>query len=197
MTSRRIHDVSLTLACSCLTASSDNSVLLSTFDPTNLSTPPTTNIRIPHPSYCKSLLSLPLALPTLGSSHLLTGSADEQLRIFDLNMLDPTSPSATWSGDPTAPGEKLDGLVREVEGHTHDIVDLGVYTVEGEGGKTEGWVLSASLDGTLRRWKWPEMLTVPKERTVLIPVEVEEEKHGGMTAEEERELEELMGELDD
>ncbi len=37
---------------------------------------------------------------------------------------------------------------------------------------------------------------VPKERTVLIPVE-EEENKGGMTAEEERELEELMGELDD
>lgn len=171
-------------------------MLLSNFDPTNLATPPTQSLRIPHPSYCKSLLSLPLALPTLGSSHLLTGSADEQLRIFDLNQLDPTPPTATWSGTPTNPGEKLDGLVREVEGHTHDIVDLGVYTVEGEGGKTEGWVLSASLDGTLRRWKWPEVLVVPKERKVLIPVE-EEENKGGMTAEEERELEELMGELDD
>lgn len=58
-------------------------------------------------------------------------------------------------------------------------------------------MLSASLDGTLRRWRWPEVLEVPKERKVLIPVEVEEEGKGGMTAEEERELEELMGELDD
>lgn len=147
-------------------------------------------------------MSLPLTLPSLGSNHLVTGCSDEHVRIFDLSTLSPLPPNAVWSGNPTAPGERLDGLVREVEGHTHDVVDLGVYTVETEvtpGGarRTEAWLLSASLDGTLRRWKWPEVLVVPKERTVLVPVEIEEEKTGGMTAEEEKELEDLMGELDD
>jgi ABC-type uncharacterized transport system ATPase subunit len=50
--------------------------------------------------------------------------------------------------------------------------------------------LSASVDGTLRRWKWPEMLVAAPPKKVLVQVD---EPTNGMTEEEESELELLMG----
>lgn len=84
-------------------------------------------------------------------------------------------------------------MVKEVEGHSHDVIELGVFTKEVEG-KKEAWILSASVDGTLRRWKWPDVLTALPVTKVLIPVDEEESV---MTAEEERELEEMLEAMDD
>ncbi|KAL8286558.1 hypothetical protein RQP46_004575 [Phenoliferia psychrophenolica] len=158
------------------TASADNSILMSTFDASSPSTAPVPTLRIPHPAGVKSLLPLALLMPSLNSPHLLTGSTDEALRIFDLSSLDSTPPSssttAPWIGLPAT--GVLPGLVREIEGHAHDVMELGVFTKQVDG-KREAWI--------------------DVQRTVLVPVEDgEKEKESLLTEEEERELEELMRE---
>ncbi|GAA5961347.1 hypothetical protein JCM21900_004491 [Sporobolomyces salmonicolor] len=194
------------------TASADHSVLLSSLSLSTPSTPPTPLLRLPHPSQVRSLLPLAAALPALSAPYLLTASSDELLRIFSLasSACDPDparEQRREWRGIGLAEGSVPGGCVREVEGHTHEIVQLRAYVSEGtaksqdgadEGGgkKREAWILSASLDGTLRRWKWPEMLLEERDRLVLVPVveqeEGEKKKEGLLTEEEERELEELM-----
>lgn len=92
------------------------------------------------------------------------------------------------------------GLIKEIEGHAHDIVDLGLFVKEGNQvdgtGQKEVWLLSASIDGTLRRWKWPDVLKEDLNRKVLVPVEEKEEK-SVMTEEEERELDEFLDIIDE
>ncbi|GAA5890168.1 hypothetical protein JCM5296_002837 [Sporobolomyces johnsonii] len=186
------------------TASADNSVLLSSLSLSSPSTPPTPLLRLPHPSQVRSLLPLASALPALSAPYLLTAASDELIRIFSLadSACDPDPARERrreWRGIGLAEGTVPDGCVREVEGHTHEIVQLRAYVSEGkeeegEGGgkKREAWILSASLDGTLRRWRWPEMLTEEREKLVVVPVVEEERKESLLTEEEERELEELM-----
>ncbi|BGP46901.1 WD repeat-containing protein 49 [Rhodotorula kratochvilovae] len=184
------------------TASADNSVLLSTLDRSSPSSAPVPILRIPHPAQVRALLPLshaPAALTlallsgTPVAPYLLTSGADELLRLWDLSLpaLDPSPPreaSRAWRGVPAL--GRLEGCTREVEGHAHEVVQLRAYACEGE-----LWVLSASLDGTLRRWRWSELREGRGERLVLVPVEEkQEEKESLLTEEEERELAELMGE---
>ncbi|GAA5834017.1 hypothetical protein JCM5353_008611 [Sporobolomyces roseus] len=181
------------------TASADNSVLLSSFSPSDLSLPPTPILRIPHHTQTRALLSLPISVPTLNASYLLTTSSDELIRIFDLNS-DPLEPAKSreerrqWKGlSGLKEGDELPGCVKEIEGHTNEVVSLSSYILENEEGRKEVWIASAGLDGTLRRWKWTEMLESKREKLVLIEVNNEEEvKESLLTEEEERELEELM-----
>lgn len=173
------------------TASADNSILMSKFDSTQPELSPEPSIRIIHPYHVKSILSLPTSLPSLSANFILTGSSDESIRIFSLDSLSPEShPALPWSGLPLQHNEKIKGLVRQVEGHSHDVIELGVYTQIGSQGKLEAWILSASVDGTLRRWKWPEMLQPVKETHVI--VQEDEAPQSLLTEEEERELAELM-----
>lgn len=181
-------------------ASADNSVLLSQLSLTSASEPPVPTLRIPHPAQTRSLL--PLCLSSLAYSpsaashihYLLTGSSDELIRVFDLS--DPSLDSSPtrerkreWRGIALDSSTVPEGCVKEIEGHTHEIAQLCAYsTVAGE-----AWVLSASLDGTLRRWKWPGVLNEKMEKLVIVPVEEPEpKKETLLTEEEERELEELM-----
>ncbi|KAI0670521.1 WD40-repeat-containing domain protein [Trametes maxima] len=136
---------------------------------------------IQHPTAVKALL--PLALTPLAEPYLLTGAGDV-IRVFDVSS-------------PEAPE-----LLAEVDAHWHDVTALRLWmrrsAVEGEPGKVrvEPWVVSASLDGTIRRWRLNELLQPPPP----LPKKVEEEKPqpepatevSGMTEEEERELAELM-----
>ena len=181
-------------------ASADNSVLLASFSPSDLSLPPTPVLRIPHPTQTRALLSLPISVPTLQAPYLLTTSSDELIRIFDLNSesLEPSpqrEERRQWKGlSGLKEGDELPGCVREIEGHTNEVVSLSSYLLENDEGRKEVWILSAGLDGTLRRWNWTEMLEEKREKLVLIEVNQEEEevKESMLTEEEERELEELM-----
>jgi WD40 repeat protein len=144
----------------------------------------------------RSLLAVFHSLPSLNSSHLITGSTDESIRIFDLSELDSQPPPKdAWIGLAALPESKLPGMIVEVEGHSHDIIDLGMYTRVDEEGKMEAWLLSSSVDGTLRRWKWPEVL-IPNQKPIgkIIQVDAEIVENNLLTEEEERELAELMGE---
>jgi WD40 repeat protein len=130
------------------------------------------------PPQIHSLLLLPHLQPPL----LLTGSADEHIRVYDLSL---------------GEGPQQARLLREVEGHCAEVVALRRWVrrdVEGREGRGEEWVVSAGLDGTVRRWRVGE---------IVLPapvVDEEEEKKGeleeGMTEEEARELAELMGDED-
>lgn len=83
---------------------------------------------------------LPLQLTPLAEPYLLTGAGDV-IRAYDVS----------------APDEPE--LLAETDGHWHDVTALRLWMrrskVEGEPGKVrvEPWVVSASLDGTIRRWR--------------------------------------------
>ncbi|KAH9854087.1 WD40-repeat-containing domain protein [Lenzites betulinus] len=160
--------------------------------PTPASAPETPAVTKPpppiqHPTAVKALL--PLTLTPLAEPYLLTGAGDV-IRVYDVS--DPLEPE----------------LLSEVDGHWHDVTALRLWmrrsAVEGEPGmvRVEPWVVSASLDGTIRRWRLSELLQPPpppppKTEEVEVPkpepvAEVPEES--GMTEEEERELAELMDE---
>ncbi|KAI0637110.1 WD40 repeat-like protein [Trametes polyzona] len=140
---------------------------------------------IQHPTAVKALLPLPLS--PLAEPYLLTGAGDV-IRVYDVSA--PEEPE----------------LLAEVDAHWHDVTALRLWmrrsAVEGEPGRVrvEPWVVSASLDGTIRRWRLSELLQPPPPPP---PKEVEAKKPeepaakapegSGMTEEEERELAELMG----
>ena len=81
---------------------------------------------------------LPLPLTDLAEPYLLTGSG-EVIRVFDVSSLEEPE------------------LIAETDGHWHDVTALRLWIrkseIEGQPGKVrvEPWIVSASLDGTLRR----------------------------------------------
>jgi WD40 repeat protein len=67
--------------------------------------------------------------------YLLAGSGD-RIRVYDISSLDEVE------------------LIREVEGHWHDVTHLRTW-IQGsvDGARRDAWIVSGSLDGTLRKWK--------------------------------------------
>jgi len=89
----------------------------------------TTAFRAVLPIYLHSELD-PDAFP-----YLLAGSGD-CIRVYDISSLDEVE------------------LIREVEGHWHDVTHLRTWIQESAGdARRDVWVVSGSLDGTLRKWK--------------------------------------------
>ncbi|KAK4050146.1 WD repeat-containing protein 49 [Microbotryomycetes sp. JL201] len=204
------------------TVSADTSALLSSFDSSSPTTPIKPLVRIPLPNGIKSVLPLSIALPALNSSHVLLGSSDELIYVIDASVpeLDPSMRSTALPSWPasaplttTTHDQKVTGLVSTVQGHSHEITDLHVFmgpadlsdgTVDVDDGekvllttkdvkRDTVWIVSASVDGTLRRWKWTDVLAgttfrpVKDEQTATTDVNL-------LTAEEEAELEALMAE---
>ncbi|GAA6008542.1 hypothetical protein JCM10207_007153 [Rhodosporidiobolus poonsookiae] len=199
-----IWDVQLGPEGELWTVSADNSLLLSSLSLSDPCAAPTPLLRIPHPAQVRSFLPLPLSplLSVLPAAppYLLTGASDELLRVLDLSCaaLDPNpkrEAARGWNGLPLTEGSRVEGQVNAVEAHTHEVVQLCAYVLpSGEGGRKEAWVLSASLDATLRRWRVEELRSKEWDRVVVVPVEEEEDgtKESLLTAEEEAELEALM-----
>lgn len=143
----------------------------------------------------KSLLPLPVLIPEAEHNLLLTGSTDESLRIWDLS--DPNlrvkandTTTGAWKQAKTIQEEKAPaGLLRSMEEHFHEVNLLRIWLRLAENGlDVEVWIVSASLDMTVRKWKLEEMLNPPAPVAV-----VEEEKEESLlTAEEEADLAELM-----
>ncbi|KAI0721628.1 WD40 repeat-like protein [Cerioporus squamosus] len=98
---------------------------------------------IQHPTAVRTIL--PLSVTPLAEPYLLTGSGD-MIRVYDVSS--PEEPE----------------LIAEIDAHWHDVTALRLWIrksqVEGEPGKVrvEPWIVSASLDGTLRRWRLEGML---------------------------------------
>ena len=67
--------------------------------------------------------------------YLIAGSGDS-IRVYDISSLDEAE------------------LIRKVEGHWHDVTHLRMWVQEStDGTRKDVWVVSGSLDGTLRKWK--------------------------------------------
>ncbi|ODN76115.1 hypothetical protein L202_06047 [Cryptococcus amylolentus CBS 6039] len=134
------------------------------FYPTT-SSPKTT---IPHPSYVKSILPLTAFPLPNAASLVLTGSEDEDIRIWDVEANPP----------------KLRGTI---QGHCGEVAAMQSWIRE-TNGQAELVVVSAGLDASIRTWTVKDILNPPP-----LVYEVEEKKEAsGMTEEEERELAELM-----
>ncbi|KAF7796869.1 hypothetical protein EIP86_008054 [Pleurotus ostreatoroseus] len=143
---------------------------------------------ITHPTAARAVL--PLSLTSLAEPYLLTGSGDV-IRAYDISS--PDEPE----------------LLGENDAHWHDVIALRLWMrktpLENEPGKyqVEPWVVSASLDGTLRKWKLVDLL-MPPAKPAEVPKQVapapqppaEQKKDFGLTEDEERELAELMDEDD-
>ena len=106
---------------------------------------------IAHPTAVRSLL--PLSLTPLGEPYLLTGSGDV-IRAYDVSS--PDSPE----------------LLGEVDAHWHDVTALRLWMrktkiEDGNVGeakvKFEPWIVSASIDGTVRKWPLKGKLARSKE----------------------------------
>jgi len=142
---------------------------------------------ITHPTAVKAIISL--SLTYLAEPYLLTGAGDV-IRVYDVSTIEEPE------------------LIREVDAHWHDVTALHLWMrttrVEGAEGqlKVEPWIVSASLDGTIRKWRLSELLAPPLPTPAATTPKPEPEKTSGvatsvpyqMSEEEERELAELMGE---
>lgn len=82
-----------------------------------------------HPRYVKSVLPLP------GQPYVLTGSEDEHIRVWDGSNLESTNKTP----------------LSIVEAHCGEVTAFGLWETNVDG-RAEVKVVSASLDGTLRRW---------------------------------------------
>jgi WD40 repeat protein len=91
---------------------------------------------ITHPVAVRSIL--PLSLTDLAEPYIITGAGDI-IRVYDVSTLEEPE------------------LVGEVDAHWHDVTALRLWVRKtvGDDGKTrvEPWIISASLDGTIRKWK--------------------------------------------
>ena len=80
---------------------------------------------------------LPIVLTDLIEPYLITGAGDT-IRSFDISSLQEPD------------------LLGAVDAHWHDVTNVRLWmrktTVDGQT-RIEPWIISASLDGTLRKWK--------------------------------------------
>jgi WD40 repeat protein len=113
-------------------ASEDKTVQVLT-DTSATSKPPPA---IKHPEYVKSIL--PLLLTDLAEPYLFTGSGDT-IRVYDVSALEEPE------------------LIREIEGHWREVTAIRLWFRKsaGDNGRSyiEPWIVSASLDNTIRKWK--------------------------------------------
>ncbi|KAF7974555.1 hypothetical protein HWV62_10036 [Athelia sp. TMB] len=154
------------------TASSDETVqiLENPLDAASRPLPP-----LAHPVAVRAIL--PLGTTGLAEPYVLTGAGDI-IRAYDVSS--PAEPE----------------LLGEVDAHWHDVTALRLWVRRSAGGsgqtRVEPWVISASLDGTIRRWRLSELLHPPPKTAAPAPAPIPEEDGFTMTEEEERELAELL-----
>jgi len=162
------------------TASSDETAQV-VQHPQVAQTPPTKQTPpLTHPKAVKAIL--PLSVTPLAEPYLLTGSGDI-IRAYDMSS--PNEPE----------------FLGETDAHWHDVTALKLWMrkISTEGGKTlvEPWVISTSLDRTIRKWRLSDLLKPPPPNPVEEkPVPVETPDAYKMSEAEERELAELMDDDD-
>jgi len=156
------------------TASEDKTVQVLPDTPVTSRPPPAIN----HPEYVKSVL--PLLLTDLTEPYLLTGAADT-IRVYDVSSLEEPE------------------FIRKIEGHWREVTAIRLWfrSRVGDNGKPyiEPWIVSASLDTTIRRWKLSELLApATVSRPTAEPVKSVSQIVSSfqLSEEEERQLDELL-----
>ncbi|KAG0144611.1 hypothetical protein CROQUDRAFT_64900 [Cronartium quercuum f. sp. fusiforme G11] len=140
------------------TASSDNSVLLSSLDLMSESSDRVISIlRLTQPYYirCALQLSEHLGLNTVLPNWLLTGSTDEDIRVYDLDKIDEetdysSSLSNRHSHSNIMEKSLSNAWIGCVKAHWHEVCSLGIWV---DKASQKSWIISGSLDGTLRKWE--------------------------------------------
>lgn len=135
---------------------------------------------ITHPVAVRAIL--PLQLTDLAEPYLITAAGDV-LKTYDLSTFDEPE------------------LLGEMDAHAHDITAIRLWVREqsNDAGQrySEPWIVTTSLDRTIRRWKLSELLKpappppVQQRKVVVAPSQLAASE---LTEEEERELAELMDE---
>ncbi|KAH7889920.1 WD40-repeat-containing domain protein [Phlebopus sp. FC_14] len=183
------------------TASSDETVQVTIYpsDPSSTKPPPPLN----HPKPVRAIL--PLSLTPLAEPYVVTAFGDV-IRLYDVSTL------------------REPEILGEIDAHWHDVtaIKLWMRTSRDERGRMriEPWIVSASLDGTIRKWRFsgecaPAITLTPipslaaelaasstenpagKTQAAVISPVPEPKGNGNLeeiTEEEERELAELMEE---
>lgn len=99
---------------------------------------------IAHPVAVRAIL--PLSLTDLGEPYLITGAGDV-LRVFEVSSLDEPE------------------LVSKTDAHWHDITAICLWhrtSLNADGKKqTEPWIITTSLDRTVRKWRLHDLLNPP------------------------------------
>ncbi|KAH9001487.1 WD40 repeat-like protein [Lactarius akahatsu] len=116
--------------------------------------------------------------------YLIAGSGDS-IRVYDVFSLDEVE------------------LIKEVEGHWHDVTHLRIWLQEStDGTRKDLWIISGSLDSTLRKWKLSGLVvptppvTEEQNDTPVKNATSGPREQLGLTEEEEKELAELMEDED-
>ncbi|KAJ6606545.1 WD40-repeat-containing domain protein [Mycena vulgaris] len=162
------------------TASADDTAQILA-DPTSLQSITKPPVSITHSAAVRCIL--PLSVTDLVEPYLITGAGDV-IRVYDVSSLEEPE------------------LVNEVDAHWHDVTALHLWLRKTVGAdsktRVEPWVVSTSLDGTIRKWRLADLLTqspVPRPEqpkvTQTTPASQTDSKFE-MTEEEERELAELL-----
>ena len=129
-----------------MVASADHLATLWTFDAVLPANTPTATLRLPHPYYVKTILSVENVFPASDTHCIFTGSTDEQIRVWDLSLLDSVSgirgdpkaakkslaTTAVNASEAYSKGKKPQGLVYELEGHVHEVIKLGLWSTREE-----------------------------------------------------------------
>jgi len=154
------------------TASSDDTAQI--LDPTS-----TTKfaVSITHPAAVRCIL--PLSMTDLAEPYLITGSGDA-IRVYDVSSLQEPD------------------LIKEVDAHWHDVTGLYLWVRKTVGAdsktRVEPWVVSSSLDGTIRKWRLADLLAqapAPRPEPPKVTKAAPAKGAFEMTEDEERELAEL------
>ncbi|KAA1075779.1 hypothetical protein PGT21_026468 [Puccinia graminis f. sp. tritici] len=210
------HDIDHQTTAQLWTASADNSVLHSTLHLLPSSAQRIVNIlRIEQPYFVRCLLNLPLFFAqTIHSDSafpnwLITGSTDEDIRIFDLESLDDQKHS-TSSNHPirkpapsSSPRTVSNGWFGSLKAHWHEVNCLKIWI---DSQTKQCWLVSSGLDGTLRKWElsYLQLRFAPPQvgpkashsAPCQSKSDLKKEPQFELTAEEEAELAELMGEME-
>jgi WD40 repeat protein len=128
-----------------------------------------------HPDWVRAIAHDP------ATGFLVTACRDEEVRVWDTNE-----------------GE----CVKVLTGHFDSVEGVALVELVSEDGEQETWILSVSLDGTLRRWKLKgsvEEAGAAEHGVEEVPRQSAEEGKAKVVAteDEDRELAELMAELED
>lgn len=99
---------------------------------------PELKIKVPPPIQHSTAVRtiLPLLLTPIEEPYIITGAGDI-IRVYDVSSLEEPE------------------LVGEVDAHWHDVTAIRLWLRQHDGdGPIEPWVISVSLDGTIRKWKF-------------------------------------------
>ncbi|KAF8894403.1 WD40 repeat-like protein [Infundibulicybe gibba] len=156
------------------TASSDETVQALATHPSQVPGP------VAHPVAVRSIL--PLSMTDLDEPYLISGAGDI-IRVYDISS--PDEPE----------------LISETDAHWHDVtaIRLWMRRTVGDDGKTriEPWIISTSLDSTIRKWRLSDLLQ-PKPNVSVVEVQpptppsTASSKGFKLSEDEERELAELL-----